>query len=329
MIPPDISVVMGVRNGAAVLPDTLSSTLRQQGVALELIAVDDGSTDATSAILDEAAIRDPRLRVIHKRPEGLTRALIDGCAAARGKAIARIDAGDAMTPDRLRRQKAVLDGHPGVVLVTCRTDFCGPAWEPLYTVKEHGGGGAATDAWVADVMPDRPEGSLRDGPTHHGSVLIAADAYRAAGGYRAQFYYSQDWDLWYRMAEHGKFAGVRDVLYRCRVFPEGISMRNMRRQRQFYDCARAAFLARRRGESEDDALRHAADACPRPTASVQRQAGTKRTGTAGHYYIGEALRRNRDLRCRTYFLSALKVNPLHAPSWFRLVQSFGSRKASS
>ena len=75
---PDISVVMGVYNNADTLSAALDSILSQEGVELEFVVIDDGSTDGSASILDEAAKTDPRLRVVHKKNEGLTRALIDG-----------------------------------------------------------------------------------------------------------------------------------------------------------------------------------------------------------------------------------------------------------
>src|SRR2546422_11093904 len=90
----DISVVLGVYNGAALLNETIESVLRQEGVKLELIAIDDGSTDDTADILTGYAARDSRVKVIHQENQGLTRALIRGCWYARGKYIARQDAGE-------------------------------------------------------------------------------------------------------------------------------------------------------------------------------------------------------------------------------------------
>src|SRR5262245_6785124 len=97
----EVSVVMSVYNGASNLPATINSILSQEGVALEFIVVNDGSTDKTGEILDDYARRDNRVRVIHQKNTGLTRGLIRGCDAARGEFIARQDAGDISLPERL------------------------------------------------------------------------------------------------------------------------------------------------------------------------------------------------------------------------------------
>src|SRR5438445_3821400 len=88
---PEVSVVMGVYNGASHLAATLDSILSQDGVELEFIVVNDGSTDESAEILNCYASRDSRVRVIHQDRAGLTRALISGCDAARGEFIARQD----------------------------------------------------------------------------------------------------------------------------------------------------------------------------------------------------------------------------------------------
>src|SRR6266496_3005617 len=101
---PDVSVVMSVYNGADHLRETIDSILAQEGVAFELIVVNDGSTDQSAKILEEYASRDKRVRVFQQENQGLTRSLIRGCSEARGKYIARQDAGDVSLTDRLVKQ---------------------------------------------------------------------------------------------------------------------------------------------------------------------------------------------------------------------------------
>jgi len=318
---PAISVVMGVYNDAEYLAASIDSVVVQTDSDFEFIIVNDGSTATqVETILVDYARRDSRIQVITKSNEGLTRALIDGCAAAKGAYIARIDVGDVMLPERLEKQRAVLNQNPDAVLVTCWTECCGPEWEHLYTTQDKGLAAADESVWIANVMPAGDKEDLLDGPAHHGSVMFRAGAYRAAGGYRAAFYYGQDWDLWYRIAEHRKFSGVREVLYRCRIFPEGISMRNVERQRQIHACSRGAFQARLKGETEQPFLQCAA--ALRPSGSTCARRPSLGADFAGWYFIGESLRRNRNTRCRTYLLNAVAAQPWNPKGWLRLLQSF-------
>ena len=102
MSAPRVSVLMGVRDGAAHVREAVDSILAQTLADLELIVVDDGSTDGTVAIL--SAVRDPRVRVERRPPEGLTRALNHALGRARAPLVARLDADDVARPERLAPQ---------------------------------------------------------------------------------------------------------------------------------------------------------------------------------------------------------------------------------
>jgi glycosyltransferase involved in cell wall biosynthesis len=303
---PRVSVVMSVYNGAKHLAPTIDSILAQTERDLELVVVDDGSTDATPEILRDAAARDSRVRVIEQANTGLTRALIAGCAAARAPYIARQDAGDLSHPRRLAAQCRLLD-DPDVTFVSCATQYVGPEDEPLWVVRP--AGAALEAANIIDL--DRAPG-LTDGPTHHGSVLFRRDAYERAGGYRPQFYYGQDFDLWYRLAALGRFRTTDEVLYTARVTPDSISGAARGAQQRLAKLSRAALDARMRGETEEAILAEA--------ASIGRVQGKTSAGP-GLYLIGEALRRNGDPRARPYLRRAIAAQPFSLRAWIRWVQS--------
>jgi glycosyltransferase involved in cell wall biosynthesis len=303
-----ISVVMGVYNGAATLAETLDSILGQTERDFELIVVDDGSTDETPQVLAAYAARDPRLRILTQENAGLTCALIAGCAAARGMYIARHDAGDLSDPRRLELQRRMLDAND-VVFVSCATQFAGPNLEPLFVVR-----GAGLSVKPARIIDLRYEHGLTDGPTHHGSVMFRRDAYERSGGYRPQFYYGQDWDLWYRLAEAGAFQVVPEVLYTARVTPDSISSASRASQRRFARLSHMALLARLRGESEVLILEEAAR-----IRSVKRR--SRRAQSDGFYFIGEALRRNGDSRARLYLRQSIAAWAFSIRAWIRYLQS--------
>ncbi len=304
---------MSTYNDAAYLAESIDSVLTQDFRDFEFIIVNDGSPDPmTGEILAEYVRNDSRIRVVHKRNEGLTRALIAGCADAQGEYLARIDVGDVMTSDRLQRQKDLLDKQPDVVLVTCWTESRAPQWEYLYTSKA-----LPSISGGENVLSPRLDGDLLFGPTHHGAVMFRCETYRGVGGYHSQFYYGQDWDLWYRLAEQGKFACVEAILYKCRIFPAGISMSNVEQQQRIHACSRGAFQARQMRKDESPWLERASAIRPDPHATPER----KRPSASGYYFVGEALRRNGNAACRPYFLSALKSAPFTPRSYVRLLQS--------
>lgn len=305
---PEVSVVMSVYNGAATLAATMDSVLAQEGVAFEFIVVNDGSTDGSSAILDDYARRESRVRVIHQDNTGLTRALIRGCVEARGKYIARQDAGgDVSLQGRLARQLAFLESNPAVVLTSCGTRFVGPEGEFLYEVIQHDD---EFQQGLEQLRIDRIRG-----PSHHGSTIFRQTAYQAVGGYRPEFRVAQDLDLWMRLAEVGRCIAMPEVLYEA-TWQLG-SVSHLRRQQQvLVTKAILECRARRRGESERPIL----DSL---TASLAKAGGKWKiprglSDARFHYFLGSILARREPDRARRYLRQAVESWPWHVKAWIKL-----------
>jgi glycosyltransferase involved in cell wall biosynthesis len=206
---PSVSVLLPVRNGAAFVREAVESVLAQTLSSLELIVVDDGSSDETPSVL--ASISDARLKVLRQAPRGLVEALNRGAAEARAPYLARMDADDGSLPRRLKLQVAVLEGDPAVGLVGCGIESMDPA-------------GRALDSWLlpADDEALRRRLLLRN-PFAHGSVVIRRRAFDDAGGYRSDYGANEDYDLWRRVAREWRIAAVPEVLYRYREHPEAVT----------------------------------------------------------------------------------------------------------
>ncbi len=302
---PEVSVVMGVYNGGDGLAATLDSVLSQEGVDLEIIAVDDGSTDGSRAVLRRYAAVSPKLRVVEQQHSGLTAALIRGCAAARGTVIARQDAGDRSLPGRLRGEHARLAADPGVALVSCGSRFVGPFGELLYESV------APSEEATAPLLADSVAG-LR-GPAHHGSTLFRRALYERVGGYRPEFYFAQDLDLWTRLGEVGRHIAMRDVLYEARFSPASITGLHRRQQvalaRTILRCRRL----RQAGKSEAPCLRRASRIHPRRGGRLPRERAE------AFYFIGACIGRRDPAAARRYYREAVTHWPLHWRSWMRLL----------
>ena len=109
---PQVTVLMPVFNGGKYLRDAVASILGQTFQDFEFLVVDDGSRDQTQKIL--RSFSDPRLRVLtNAQNEGIWQSVNKGLACARGVYIARMDADDIALPERLEKQAAYLDQHPG------------------------------------------------------------------------------------------------------------------------------------------------------------------------------------------------------------------------
>lgn len=308
---PLVSVVMSVYNGAEHLAETMDSVLAQQGCDFELIVVNDGSTDATADMLDAYAERDKRLHVVHQGNTGLTRALISGCAKARGEFIARQDAGDISLPGRLKNQLDVLRNDTQLSFVSCGTRYVATGGAFLY---RHTGSGVASTA-INIIDPGKPHGVI-DGPSHHGSVMFRRDSYIQAGGYRPQFYFGQDWDLWYRLGMIGKFQMLDQELYQAKIGIADISSGSKHLQERIAKLSLASMKLRLAGSSDADVLAQAGKIRPEGKKSSARIRHSN-----GGYFLGECLRRNGDIdNARMYFRNSIRDNPFNIKSWCRLLQ---------
>jgi glycosyltransferase involved in cell wall biosynthesis len=207
---PAVSVLMSVYNGAASVQEAVASVLGQTDGDLELIVVDDGSTDATPALL--AAVGDPRLRVITQSRTGLTRALNRGLAAARADLVARLDADDVAVPERLARQRAFMADTPQVGVL-------GAAAREV----------DADGATVRVVRPPQDDAGIRRAlirvnPFVHSAMMVRRPLLEAAGGYDETLPVAQDYDLWMRLARRTRLANLPEVLVVRRLGPHRVSV---------------------------------------------------------------------------------------------------------
>ena len=219
---PLVSVVSSVYNGEDSVEESIQSVLDQQDVQLEMIVINDGSTDQTGPILDRMKLQNSNLSVVHQEHLGLTHSLVNGCNRAKGKYIARQDIGDLSLPGRLLSQVSALENDSSLVMVSCGTRFCDTDGDVIYDV-------------VLDVMQAN-EGLIATevedvcGPPHHGSVVFKRDAYHQAGGYRVEFRVAQDLDLWFRLCEIGGHISLNEIYYQATLSPGSISFTDRRLQ---------------------------------------------------------------------------------------------------
>lgn len=299
---PQVSIVMGVYNGRQYLREAVESILAQEDVDFEFIIIDDGSTDGIGQILDEYAAQDKRIRVFHQENVGLTKALIRGCAEAKGAFIARQDADDVSLPGRLRMQHEMLSGDENLAFVSCWADWIGPAGEFLFAVTPAESPADATRKILYE----------KAGPPAHGTVMFRRQAYLAAGGYRGEFHFAQDSDLWRRLGHVGQIGYVQKVLYRYRVGLENISGTKSALQAEFDRLAHACHHLRLAGRDESSLLVEAAG-----LRSTFVNKGSSASSMA--YFIGRCLVGNRDRRAITYLWQAVRTRPWHLRSWFFLL----------
>jgi GT2 family glycosyltransferase len=181
---PRVSVVVPCYNLGPYLAEAVDSVLGQSFTDIEILVVDDGSTDAgTKAVLD--SFSRPKTRVLRSENRGLPGAKNLGIANTTGELLCMLDADDLLEPQMLARSVAALDAAPAIAFAShwLRT-FGEEQWE-----------------WTPSSC-DFP--ALLDMNTVNGSALVRRSALEAIGGFDEAFRDGcEDWDLWITMVERG------------------------------------------------------------------------------------------------------------------------------
>jgi GT2 family glycosyltransferase len=200
---PRVSVIVPAHDAARWLDESLESALDQDGVALEVVVVDDGSTDATAAI---AARHGGRVRCLrHDAPRGVAAARNTAIAAACGDVLAFLDADDRFLPGKLSHQLAFLDAHPDVGLVHTAWHFIDDAGRRLGT------GWSSQEGDVRGAL-------LRGDTVHPVAVAVRRAPVVEAGGFDETIAALEDWQLFIRLALRGmRWGRIPEALCEYRV----------------------------------------------------------------------------------------------------------------
>jgi glycosyltransferase involved in cell wall biosynthesis len=228
---PSVSVLLPVYNAAPHLDACLSSLHRQTLTDLEIVAVDDGSSDASPEILAHWCRKDRRLRLLRRAHSGLVAALNDGLAACRGELVARMDADDLAAPTRLEVQRDELVARPEVDVLGCLVRH--------FSASRLGTGMRIYDRWLNGLLDDAAIKRDRfiESPLVHPSVMARRAVLFEAGGYRDRGW-PEDYDLWLRLAARGcRFAKVERLLLAWRDHERRLSRADARYAvERFLEC---------------------------------------------------------------------------------------------
>jgi glycosyltransferase involved in cell wall biosynthesis len=235
---PRISIVMPVRNASTTLHLALDSIRSQTLADWELLAVDDGSTDDTLILLETAAREDPRIRILAQPALGIVHALQSGCAAATAPLVARMDADDSMSPDRLEQQLAFLAAHPDIGICSCLVRYGGHATTQA--------GYAAHVTWINSLLSTADIALRRfvESPIAHPSVMFRRELVHAHGGY-ATGDFPEDYELWLRWMDAGvQFGKVPAQLLLWNDPPQRLSRTDRRYATESFYRIKCVYLAR-------------------------------------------------------------------------------------
>jgi glycosyltransferase involved in cell wall biosynthesis len=217
---PAVTVVIPTHNRATLLRRTVSSVLAQRGCSIELVVVDDGSTDDTAFHL--AAFRDPRLITIrHTTPQGVSQARNAGLERARGRWVAFIDDDDLWAPTKIASQLAAADSAPAAGWVLVGEVVVDPTLRIL-AARRPPTTNQLRRVLCYNVVPGGGSGAM-----------IRTDLARAEGGFDPQLSTLADWDLWIRLFLRSPAVAVQRPLVAYTRHPSSMSHDVQRVQQEF------------------------------------------------------------------------------------------------
>lgn len=208
-----ISVVLPVYNAENYLPDAIESILNQTYSNLELIIINDGSTDESLNIMKQWYEKDQRIKIISRENKGLIYSLNEGINIAKGEFIARMDADDISLPTRLEKQLAYLTQN--------QLDICGCHYFEINECGELSG------LRLVPKNQDMITICLASAvPFAHPSVLIRKSFLEINRLYYGEGVakYAEDLDLWIRMySNKASFGNVNEILFKYRIVKNSLS----------------------------------------------------------------------------------------------------------
>jgi glycosyltransferase involved in cell wall biosynthesis len=216
---PRVSFVIRCRDYARFVGLAIESLLGQTFTDLEVIAIDDGSTDDSAAVLERFSA-DPRVRVVrHERNRGHIQTGNEGLGLARGEIVGLFDADDlCLRTDAVARQMSVFDANPDVGLVYSAQTYIDESGLPFRSVRPF-----ARDH-VRDGFAEFADLARRNYVAVSGTLFRRAALDAAGGALDADLPHSADWALWLRIAARFEVAYIADSLYAYRIHGNNLSV---------------------------------------------------------------------------------------------------------
>lgn len=233
-----LSVLMSVKNGnPLVVQRAIDSVLDQTFADFEFLIMDDGSDDAdVIALLDSAAKKDRRVRIISQENQGLTVSLNTLLSLASAPLCARMDADDVSLPNRFERQTGILNNHANVGIVGC--------WVSFKTAS-----GSNVRLWKLPDSSSYIKAELtRGNPLVHSSIIFRKKVIQSLGGYDVRIKASQDYELWRRCSAYTDFSIAQEVLHEQYLSPGTVTMVKTAEQRKTNWLIKEAYGANLSGE---------------------------------------------------------------------------------
>jgi len=307
---PEISVIMSVYNGEAHLRESIESILNQTFKNFEFIIIDDASIDSSLQIIQSYQANDNRIILVRNEKNlGLTKSLNKALTIAKGKFVARQDADDLSLDTRLEKQYKLFIENPDIILISSSASIMDSKGNEIHP-KHY------------KLSPEQIGKYLkRQNIIVHGSVMFRKNEIIELGGYREQFKYAQDYDLWLRIIDKQNIYILPEYLYKVRISLENLSIRNFILQEEFAKIAKM-FYCERKKFGKDSYENYFKDFSLDNIQIESNRAKAKYHFLKAMYLLGE----DKIFQLRKELLISIKYYPFNLKSYFYLLISlFGLR----
>lgn len=218
---PKVSVLMPVYNAEKFLKEAIDSIIEQSYSDWELIIINDGSIDKSEQII--LSYNDDRIKyIVNESNLGLIATLNKGIDLCQGKYIARMDADDISTPDRLEKQVAFLDKHPEYAICGCQAKVIDNNGLPT---------GQILNLYDNEYLQINLLFSV---PFIHPGVMIRNTVLKE-NRYNDNYKHAEDYELWSRIAPNYKVGNISDFLLKYRWHTTNVSVINAKQQEEIKD----------------------------------------------------------------------------------------------
>jgi glycosyltransferase involved in cell wall biosynthesis len=200
---PLISVIISAYNADKYLLESVNSILKQESANLELIIINDGSTDNTPVLLNQIKESDSRVRIINQENKGLASSLNRGIQISKGDYIARMDADDIAVSSRLSSQLDFLENVKDIDIIGSYVEAFGDSKVRIWAFPE--------------TKEDCDAALLFLNPLAHPAVMFRRRILEDIGLYDLSFNYDQDYELWARASASHGISNLKNVLLKYRI----------------------------------------------------------------------------------------------------------------
>ncbi|GFO66732.1 glycosyl transferase [Geomonas limicola] len=212
---PAVSVIVPCYNTAQFLGDAIASALGQTCEDLEVLVIDDGSTDSTPEVT-ASFLKDPRVRYVRQDNQGLSAARNKGIELSRGEFVALLDADDIWEPEKLERQLTVFGNLPE----------CGLVFSDFATFDDRGTIAAQKNQAILErlSLPEFSQLFSRNNFMYPSTVIVRRTVLEQVGGFDTSLKSAEDYDMWLRVARVSQVAGVTAHLVWIRQHGSNMSL---------------------------------------------------------------------------------------------------------